>query len=209
MFDEHARRLVESLPRLPGLTVFFVVPIRAASQKGRHPDGRGQGLLKVNKRRVSRNLRLCCRVSKVERRFSRSASVEPHPINSSRSRTRSDALATFEDRDTDDGRRQYSVWIKPATFTQTPTANALSHVHDLFAEWVNAHPTAHPPLLFHITDGIYTDQDPRPVAQAIQALSGYAAIQKPTGSARQKSTTPKGRKSGLTSTNGWQTMALG
>lgn len=65
---------------------------------------------------------------------------------------------------------RFPVWFDPVADGGTPMREALEAAAHAVAEWADAHPSAFPPLVIHITDGEPTTGDPEPMAQAIQQL---------------------------------------
>ena len=69
----------------------------------------------------------------------------------------------------------FPVWIgEPRAAGRTPMAAALQTVNDIVAAWVSAHPSAHPPVVINVTDGVATDasdDDLERLASSIKALA--------------------------------------
>lgn len=65
---------------------------------------------------------------------------------------------------------KFPVWFEAVADGGTPMREALQAAAEAIADWADAHPSAFPPTVIHITDGEPTTGDPEPVATAIQHL---------------------------------------
>jgi hypothetical protein len=63
------------------------------------------------------------------------------------------------------------VWYEPVSRGKTPMYAAIDMAHGLIADFVRRHPTARPPVVINITDGIPTDKDPRRRAMELRELA--------------------------------------
>lgn len=66
---------------------------------------------------------------------------------------------------------KFPVWYMPKHEGGTPMSMALTLAAETLADWCDAHPESFPPVVIHLTDGMWTDRDPEGVASAIQQLS--------------------------------------
>ena len=64
----------------------------------------------------------------------------------------------------------FPIWIEPVASGGTPMCAALNLARDHLAGWIAQHPTAYPPIIFNITDGMSTDGDPSALAAALRDL---------------------------------------
>ena len=64
----------------------------------------------------------------------------------------------------------FPIWIDPVATSGTPMVAALNMARDHLTTWIAHHPTAYPPIVFNITDGMSTDGDPSAVAEALREL---------------------------------------
>ncbi len=65
---------------------------------------------------------------------------------------------------------RFPIWFEPMAQGDTPMCAALQKAAETVAEWADAHPSAFPPVVIHVTDGEPTDGDPEPIARLIQEL---------------------------------------
>ncbi len=63
------------------------------------------------------------------------------------------------------------VWVAPVAQGGTPMCHALLYAYELLKPWVDSHPTNHPPIVIHITDGEPSDGEPGPYAESVCALA--------------------------------------
>lgn len=66
---------------------------------------------------------------------------------------------------------EFPVWLEPVANHDTPMNEVMAYTFNLVSDWVAQHPTSFPPVVINVTDGEPTDDDPRPLAEAIRALS--------------------------------------
>ncbi|MFI8992678.1 vWA domain-containing protein [Streptomyces sp. NPDC053542] len=67
--------------------------------------------------------------------------------------------------------RRSMVWLDPLWDGSTPMCTALQRARQILKGWVSQHRDSFPPIVLHITDGMATDGDPRPVAARLRKLS--------------------------------------
>ena len=60
------------------------------------------------------------------------------------------------------------LWFDPVANGGTPMVAALGQATPIIEEWANTHPSSHPPIVIHITDGESTDGDPSALAAGLQ-----------------------------------------
>lgn len=65
---------------------------------------------------------------------------------------------------------KFPIWFEAKSEGGTPMTAALTGVQSLLEGWVASHPSSHPPIVMHFTDGQSTDGDPSSVADAIKLL---------------------------------------
>jgi hypothetical protein len=66
---------------------------------------------------------------------------------------------------------RFPIWFEPRAEGGTPMCAALQLAAETVAEWADAHLSAFPPVVIHVTDGEPTDGDPEPIAALIQQLA--------------------------------------
>ena len=65
---------------------------------------------------------------------------------------------------------KFPVWFEPQATGRTPMCHALNLARQWLEVFVGLFPACYPPLVVNITDGMSTDGDPLPAAEAIQKL---------------------------------------
>jgi len=65
---------------------------------------------------------------------------------------------------------KFPVWFDPKAAGRTPMCGAFTTAQTVLKKFIEQYPKAFPPLVVNITDGMPTDGDPIPHAQALQAL---------------------------------------
>jgi hypothetical protein len=65
---------------------------------------------------------------------------------------------------------KFPVWFDPQSSGGTPMVAALTFAAQEIGRWCDAHPTAYPPTVIHITDGESSDGDAEPVADVMKRL---------------------------------------
>lgn len=55
--------------------------------------------------------------------------------------------------------KEVPVWIKPKSNLGAELGSALKYCYSIVKSWIEKHPDSYPPLVIHITDSGYTDQD--------------------------------------------------
>ncbi len=66
---------------------------------------------------------------------------------------------------------RFPIWFEPRADGGTPMCAALQLAAETIADWADAHLSAFPPVVIHVTDGEPTDGDPEPVAALIHQLA--------------------------------------
>jgi hypothetical protein len=62
------------------------------------------------------------------------------------------------------------VWFDPVAEGQTPMHAAFTTVVGPLRQWVSQHSASFPPVIINLTDGVYTDQNPAPVARELTQM---------------------------------------
>jgi len=62
------------------------------------------------------------------------------------------------------------VWFDPVAEGRTPMHAAFSAVVGPLRDWLGQHSASFPPVVINLTDGIYTDQNPAPVARDLTQM---------------------------------------
>jgi hypothetical protein len=62
------------------------------------------------------------------------------------------------------------IWIYPQAEGLTATYSAFSLAKTLLEDWAKKNSQSYPPTVFHISDGNFSDQDPRSVAEEIKQI---------------------------------------
>jgi uncharacterized protein YegL len=68
---------------------------------------------------------------------------------------------------------RFPIWFEPVADGETPMCAALQRAAETIADWADAHPSAFPPVVLHVTDGEPTDGDPELIAALIQQLETH------------------------------------
>jgi uncharacterized protein YegL len=63
------------------------------------------------------------------------------------------------------------VWLESVSSGGTPMNTAFQNAYSLLVDWVQAHPTAFPPIVINFSDGEPTDGDPSDTARKLMDLS--------------------------------------
>lgn len=74
---------------------------------------------------------------------------------------------------------KFPVWYEPKAGGLTPMGAALRLAFDEIEKFCSEHPESFPPVIMNMTDGMSTDEDPEPVANAltdIETLDGKALL---------------------------------
>ncbi len=66
---------------------------------------------------------------------------------------------------------EFPVWVEEVANLGTPMNSAVELAGQIASEWVKDHMECHPPVVVNITDGVYTDADPRPMAEYLKQLA--------------------------------------
>ena len=65
----------------------------------------------------------------------------------------------------------FPIWITPvAEGETTPMTAALKRSQEILSMWVEKYPLSFPPIVINITDGVYSDENPRRIANEIKKL---------------------------------------
>lgn len=63
-----------------------------------------------------------------------------------------------------------SIWVKPEGDGVTPMGLAFRDAFKITNMWIEQHRNSYPPIIIHITDGEWTDEDPAPIAEELKNL---------------------------------------
>lgn len=66
---------------------------------------------------------------------------------------------------------RHPLWFELDAEGKTPMCEALKSARSILEDWIAAHRSSFPPLVFNITDGEATDGDPRDPADALRNLA--------------------------------------
>jgi len=64
----------------------------------------------------------------------------------------------------------FPVWFEPMAAGKTPMCQTLSLASQVLTEMVNRYPWSFPPMVINISDGVSTDGDPEPSAEALRSI---------------------------------------
>ena len=62
-------------------------------------------------------------------------------------------------------------WIEATHNGNTPMGLAFREALQITENWVSSHSESFPPIIINITDGMYNDEDPEPIAENLKMLS--------------------------------------
>lgn len=62
-------------------------------------------------------------------------------------------------------------WIEATHNGNTPMGLAFRNAFKITENWVSSHKDCFPPIIINITDGMYNDEDPEPIAENLKMLS--------------------------------------
>ena len=66
---------------------------------------------------------------------------------------------------------KFPVWIEPFAGGKTPMSRALEVAMEYLELFISLHPFSYPPMVVNLTDGLPSDSDPRPHAEAIREMT--------------------------------------
>ena len=65
---------------------------------------------------------------------------------------------------------RFPIWFEPRSQGKTAMCAGLKAATDIVRQWRDAHPSAFPPTVLHITDGHPSDGNPEPIADRLKKL---------------------------------------
>lgn len=65
---------------------------------------------------------------------------------------------------------EFPVWLDPKAEGNTPMTAAFQRAYSDLRQWVSKYPHSFPPIVFNITDGDYTDENPQQTVDKIMSL---------------------------------------
>jgi len=84
--------------------------------------------------------------------------------------TRSKKVAGFDGEVVEQSVR-FPVWFEPRSQGKTAMCAGLNAAIDIVKQWCDAHPSAFPPTVLHVTDGHPSDGNPEPIADRLKSLA--------------------------------------
>jgi hypothetical protein len=65
---------------------------------------------------------------------------------------------------------RFPIWFEPRSQGKTAMCAGLNSAIDIVKQWRDAHPSAYPPTVLHVTDGHPSDGNPEPIADRLKSL---------------------------------------
>ena len=62
------------------------------------------------------------------------------------------------------------IWVEATAKYRTPMRDGLLVAKEIVERWSMSHPDSLPPIVMHVTDGVFTDEDPFDAVQMLQAV---------------------------------------
>jgi len=66
---------------------------------------------------------------------------------------------------------RFPIWFEPRSQGKTAMCSGLNAAIDIVRQWRDAHPSAFPPTVLHVTDGHPSDGNPEPIADRLKSLA--------------------------------------
>jgi hypothetical protein len=66
---------------------------------------------------------------------------------------------------------RFPIWFEPRSQGKTSMCAGLNAAIDILDQWCDAHPSAFPPTVLHVTDGHPSDGNPEPIADRLKSLA--------------------------------------
>jgi hypothetical protein len=66
---------------------------------------------------------------------------------------------------------RFPIWFEPRSHGKTAMCAGLNAAIDIVRQWRDAHPSAFPPTVLHVTDGHPSDGNPEPIADRLKSLA--------------------------------------
>jgi hypothetical protein len=66
---------------------------------------------------------------------------------------------------------RFPIWFEPRSQGRTSMCAGLNAAIEILEQWCDAHPSAFPPTVLHVTDGHPSDGNPEPIADRLKGLA--------------------------------------
>jgi hypothetical protein len=66
---------------------------------------------------------------------------------------------------------RFPIWFEQRSHGKTAMCAGLNAAIDILEQWCDAHPSAFPPTILHVTDGHPSDGNPEPIADRLKSLA--------------------------------------
>jgi hypothetical protein len=66
---------------------------------------------------------------------------------------------------------RFPIWFEPRSHGKTAMCAGLNAAIGILEQWRDAHPSAYPPTVLHVTDGHPSDGNPEPIADRLKSLA--------------------------------------
>jgi len=66
---------------------------------------------------------------------------------------------------------RFPIWFEPRSQGKSPMCAGLNSAIEIVKQWRDAHPSAFPPTVLHVTDGHPSDGNPEPIADRLKSLA--------------------------------------
>jgi hypothetical protein len=66
---------------------------------------------------------------------------------------------------------RFPIWFEPRSHGKTAMCAGLNAATEVVRQWCDAHPSAFPPTVLHVTDGHPSDGNPEPIADRLKGLA--------------------------------------
>lgn len=66
---------------------------------------------------------------------------------------------------------RFPIWFEPRSHGKTAMCAGLNAAIAILEQWRDAHPSAYPPTVLHVTDGHPSDGNPEPIADRLKGLA--------------------------------------
>jgi hypothetical protein len=66
---------------------------------------------------------------------------------------------------------RFPIWFEPRSRGKTSMCAGLKLAMEILEQWCDAHPSAFPPTVLHVTDGHPSDGNPEPIADQLKSIS--------------------------------------
>src|SRR5207244_10091421 len=65
---------------------------------------------------------------------------------------------------------RFPIWFEPRSHGKTAMCAGLNAAIEILERWRDAHPSAYPPTVLHVTDGHPSDGNPEPIADRLKSV---------------------------------------